>query len=85
MDISGARGSLCTFSQFFYRHDLGVLTRIFCRSENVNFTWMHSQALKNANTVEQALIKVENINGPILLISGLRDQWWPSAEMSARS
>jgi uncharacterized protein len=60
----------------------GVLTRIFCRSENVNFTWMHNQALKNTIAVEKALIKVENINGPILLVSATRDQWWPSAKMS---
>lgn len=62
----------------------GVLTRIFCSLDNVNFTWMHNRALKNKKAVEKAIIKVENINGPVLLISGERDQWWPSAEMSRR-
>lgn len=61
----------------------GVLTSIFSKKpENVNFTWMHNQALTNLEAVEKATIKVENINGPILLVSGEKDQWWPSADMS---
>jgi dienelactone hydrolase len=31
---------------------------------------------------EQAAIPVEKINGPILLISGGKDQMWPSTQMS---
>ncbi len=38
--------------------------------------------LKNQQAVQRALIKVEKINGPILLISGKDDQLWPSFEMS---
>lgn len=43
---------------------------------------MHNQALKNLDSVERSVIKVEKINGPILLVSGIHDQWWPSSEMS---
>lgn len=39
-------------------------------------------ALMDTETVEKAIIKVEDINGPILLISGEKDQVWPSKEMS---
>jgi pimeloyl-ACP methyl ester carboxylesterase len=39
-------------------------------------------ALMNTEAVEKAIIKVEDINGPILLISGEKDQVHPSKEMS---
>jgi dienelactone hydrolase len=35
-----------------------------------------------ARTADAAFIRVENINCPILLISGLADQVWPSAELA---
>ncbi|MBY0435469.1 MAG: hypothetical protein K2U26_15310 [Cyclobacteriaceae bacterium] len=38
--------------------------------------------LEDKEAVERALIKVENINGPILLISAKKDEMWPSTEMS---
>lgn len=38
--------------------------------------------LKDKEAVEKALIKVENINGPILLVSAKKDEMWPSTEMS---
>ncbi|MBO9491997.1 hypothetical protein J7384_16675 [Endozoicomonas sp. G2_1] len=41
-------------------------------------------ALTNTDAVQRALIKVEDINGPILLISGEKDQVWPSTEMSEK-
>lgn len=80
--LGGKELPFVPFPNFSLATIWGVLTQIFCKSENVNFTWMHSQALKNTEAVEKALIKVENINGPILLVSGLSDQWWPSADMS---
>ncbi len=70
------------FPIFSFATIYGVFTRIFCKSDNVNFTWMHNQALKNTEAVEKAIIKVEKINGPVLLVSGEKDQWWPSADMS---
>lgn len=41
-----------------------------------------TQALLDSNAVNKASIPVENINGPILLFSGLNDEVWPSAMMS---
>jgi len=38
--------------------------------------------LEDKEAVEKALIKVENINGPILLVSAKKDEMWPSFEMS---
>ena len=38
--------------------------------------------LEDKEAVEKALIKVENINGPILLVSAKKDEMWPSTEMS---
>ena len=38
--------------------------------------------LANEEAVDSAAIAVENINGPILLVSATRDEFWPSAEMS---
>jgi alpha-beta hydrolase superfamily lysophospholipase len=43
---------------------------------------MHLEALENKDAVKAATIKVENINGPVFLLSGKKDQWWPSTEMS---
>jgi dipeptidyl aminopeptidase/acylaminoacyl peptidase len=44
----------------------------------------HELALADTSAVEAAVIAVENINGPILLLSGENDQVWPSAEMSVK-
>lgn len=38
--------------------------------------------LSDAAAVSKAAIKVENINGPILLFSGVKDEVWPSSIMS---
>ena len=38
--------------------------------------------LNNSSAVEKAVIKVENINGPVLLLSGSDDKMWPSKQMS---
>ena len=48
-----------------------------------DFRKAHELALEDHEAVAKATIMVENINGPILLISGEKDQVWPSAEMSA--
>ena len=39
-------------------------------------------ALEQKAAVEKASIRVEKINGPILLLSGKADQVWPSAQMA---
>jgi len=41
-----------------------------------------SMMLEDEGAVTQAEIKVERINGPILMLSGTEDDQWPSAEMS---
>ena len=42
----------------------------------------HQASLTNEASVKNALIKVENINMPTLLLSGGKDQSWPSSEMA---
>ena len=38
--------------------------------------------MEDTGAMEAAAIKVENISGPVLLISGTEDEQWPSMEMS---
>ena len=45
-------------------------------------TPLHTLALEDESAVKQAIISVEKIAGPILLISGDDDQMWPSTLMS---
>jgi dipeptidyl aminopeptidase/acylaminoacyl peptidase len=42
----------------------------------------HSMMLEDKPAVKNAKIKVEDINGPILIISGKKDEQWPATEMS---
>ena len=48
----------------------------------VMFRNLFRAGLRNREAVERAAIPVENIRGPILLISGGDDHLWPAAEMS---
>jgi dienelactone hydrolase len=48
----------------------------------VLFRNLFSAALRNRAAVERAAIPVENIRGPLLLISGGDDHLWPAVEMS---
>lgn len=47
-----------------------------------NLRGAFEKMLVDQAAVEKAAIAVENINGPILLLSATRDEFWPSAEMS---
>ncbi len=38
-------------------------------------------SLKQTEAVKKATIKVENINGPILIYTGKEDPMWPSSKM----
>jgi len=49
--------------------------------ESMGFTNRHAASLTNKVAVEKALIGVENIDGPILLLSGGMDASWPATEM----
>lgn len=42
----------------------------------------HSMMLEDAKAVEKAEIKVEHINGPVLIMSGKDDDQWPATSMS---
>ncbi|AUP80671.1 alpha/beta hydrolase family protein [Flavivirga eckloniae] len=44
----------------------------------------HAMMLENEEAVKNAEIPVENINGPVLIISGKDDDQWPAPEMSAQ-
>lgn len=47
---------------------------------------LHQQALdNNPERVKAAAIAVEKINGPVLLVSGTKDQYWPSSMMAERA
>jgi dienelactone hydrolase len=48
----------------------------------VVFRNLFRAGLRNREAVERAAISVENIRGPLLLISGGDDHLWPAAEMS---
>lgn len=43
---------------------------------------IYKQSLTQTSFVENAIIEVENISGPILLLSGSDDRMWPSKEMA---
>lgn len=49
--------------------------------KNKRFRSLYVEAL-NSSIDKDAIIKVENINGPILLVSGQEDIVWPSCDMS---
>lgn len=51
-------------------------------SNQIDMLGYWEKGLSQSSSVETATIPVENINGPILLISGNDDQVWPSAKMA---
>lgn len=52
------------------------------RKAPMAYTPLFLANLENTAAVEKAIIAVENINGPVLLISAQDDQVWPSTLMS---
>ncbi len=48
----------------------------------VLFRNLFRAGLRNRRAIEQAAIRVENMRGPLLLVSGGDDHLWPAAEMS---
>ncbi len=44
----------------------------------------HSMMIEDEEAVKKAEIQVENINGPILIMSGKNDDQWPATSMSNR-
>lgn len=48
---------------------------------NSQYVEVYRFSLEQAESVSKATIKVENINGPILLLAGKEDTMWPSDQM----
>jgi len=43
---------------------------------------VYEEGMKDSSAMDRATIPVENINGPVLLISGEKDTVWPSSRLS---
>ena len=54
------------------------------KKESMGFTNRHAASLTDNVAVERALINVENIDAPILLMSGGMDTAWPATEMGTK-
>lgn len=54
----------------------------FAKRQPVSLEPMYSASLANADAAAKAIIPVEKINGPVLLVSGDGDAMWPSSRMS---
>jgi dienelactone hydrolase len=52
-----------------------------CNSETAACVGMYEQSLKQRQRVRAALIPVERIRAPVLLLSGKADSMWPSSKM----
>lgn len=51
-------------------------------SNKINMLAYWEEGLANTDVVNNAIIKVERIAGPVVLFSGLDDKVWPSAKMA---
>lgn len=49
---------------------------------NYEYVEVYNDSLDQDMDMEDATIKAENINGPILLLSGIEDTMWPATRMS---
>ncbi|MGZ7069994.1 MAG: acyl-CoA thioesterase/bile acid-CoA:amino acid N-acyltransferase family protein [Methanobacterium sp.] len=52
--------------------------------QHLEYLPLYKASIKGKDAVEKATINIENINGPVLLISGSDDKVWPSKEMSEK-
>lgn len=50
-------------------------------SRPVSTTSMYERSLKDTGAVHRATLKVENIGGPVLMVSGSEDRVWPSGKL----
>jgi len=51
------------------------------REEVEAMAGLHGKSLENIEVKEETIIPVEKIQGPILLVSGSEDSFWPSSKM----
>lgn len=49
---------------------------------NSQYVELYRLSLEQTDAVKKAIISVENINGPILLLTGKEDKMWPSSHMA---
>jgi len=74
-----------TSSWFYKNHEViyvpAPLKTISPALEGDIFT-AHSMMLEDEEAVQNAEIKVENINGPVFIVSGKNDEMWPATSMS---
>lgn len=75
------RGKPLPFVPFIYTDDF---LKQFSSGypKHLEFLPLYQASLKDEEAVEKAVIRVENIHGPILLISSDDDRVWPSKKMS---
>ena len=81
-DVSGDQGCsrLCAESRRFTGHQL--LPASMAKREillDASRRGLYSGSLQDARAVERAIIPVERIGGPIILVSGTDDKVWPSS------
>lgn len=83
--FQGIGGSLKTSSWSYKGQPLPFVPyyKPFDYSKIVNNQWrpLYELSMTQTEAVEKATIKVENINGPVLLLTGKEDKMWPSSEM----
>jgi len=63
---------------------LTALPAIIQGARTGGFLQAYNLALRNTKQTKLAAIPVENVNGPVLLISGTQDEMWPSTLMCER-
>lgn len=54
----------------------------YSRIVNYQYVEVYKLSLQQTEAVKKAEIKVENINGPVLLLAGSADSMWPSHQMA---
>lgn len=83
--FQGIGGPLKTSSWSYKGHPVPFVPyyKPFDYSKVVNNQWidLYKLSITQIHAVEKASIKVEYINGPILILTGKEDKMWPSSQM----
>ncbi|MBN1182758.1 MAG: dienelactone hydrolase family protein, partial [Bacteroidales bacterium] len=67
-----------------HAHELPTLMKFGTNARQIELMPLYDNAFVEGPKLEKAKIKVEKINGPILLIAGKDGQLWPSYRMCQR-
>lgn len=70
------KGKEIPYIKFSFSILIRTLIKMMLRDKGA-IAWMYNKLLEKGNTYE-AIIPVEKINGPILMVSSLKDEIWPS-------